>query len=122
MITRRTFIQTCSAGAVCGGSAAALAASTPAGAPNSAAIVGHWYLERYPSERDRQALVDHLRARIGTTGKTPESARPDDTPLWSSNAVQAAVADDYSSGNTLWLDGWLFSRTELRLCALATLT
>lgn len=85
-------------------------------------MVGGWYLENYPSERDRRALLNHLHGRIGGTAPAPEFDRPDAAPVWSRQAVRSAVSGDYATGNTLWLDGWLFSRTELRLCALAALT
>lgn len=81
----------------------------------SARLIGAWYLEYCPGERNRAALMACLSAAI------PGFAS--DAAGLSSPAVRAkisqACSDDFRRDDVIAVGGWLFARTELRLCALA---
>jgi hypothetical protein len=85
-------------------------------APESAAILGRAYLAEAPAEADPDGLV----ARI-----LPESSARELAAL-DGERLRALVAErqrgDFAAGRTFVLDGWVLSRTELRLCALAALS
>ena len=85
-------------------------------APESAAILGRAYLAEAPAEADPDGLV----ARI-----LPESSARELAAL-DGERLRALVAErqrgDFAAGRTVALDGWILSRTELRLCALAALS
>jgi hypothetical protein len=83
---------------------------------SSARAVGLAYLARYPEEADAALLTRRLLAGLG---QEPETARLDDRAL--RRRVAARVSADFAEGRTASLDGWLLSRTEARLCALAAL-
>jgi hypothetical protein len=80
------------------------------GSPASARVIGAAYLARHPAERDRSRLLKEL--DLGAAGC--DGAR-----------IRALVADrrreDFASGRCVEVNGWILSRTEVRLCALAAL-
>jgi len=79
----------------------------------AAAHVGRRYLENTPSERSEQRLWERVL----------------DTPPGDSAASIQQITDrarvrrelDFREGDLVAIDGWLLSRTEARLCALAAL-
>ncbi len=75
---------------------------------DSAAHFGRIYLDAYPDERDARQLFNRI-----------ENVAQGRTDF---ESVSAAVRDDYVRGNTVSIDGWLLSRTEARLFALAALS
>lgn len=84
--------------------------------------IGREYLIRVPEEARRELLLATLLPE-GAKSALPEAAasqpmQPNCVLLRS--AIQARIAQDYSSGEVLSVAGWLLSRTELRLCALLT--
>lgn len=83
----------------------------------SARTVGKEYLRRAPEEADRLLLVNAI------CGSDCELQRAlldgDDGRL--RIAVRNRLRRDFADGRTVLLDGWLLSRTEARLCALATI-
>lgn len=76
--------------------------------PDSAKEIGRVYLVGHPAEADATLLCHYLES----TCVQPERGRPD----WS-----AVIRDDFARGNTVVVDGWVLSRTEARLCALAVM-
>jgi hypothetical protein len=81
--------------------------------PASAAVVGREYLRSAPRESTRERLRADLDAAIGTDALSDAEIR---------RRVSARVRQDYAAGDTVRLRGWILSRTEARLCALAALS
>ena len=75
-----------------------------------AARVGERYLQLHSAEADLDTLAQLLLDRIPNAGR-------DDLPRELSRAVQ----EDFARGDLMNLDGWLLSRTEVRLCAVVHL-
>src|SRR5688572_18515017 len=71
-----------------------------------AAPVGERYLQLHSAEADLDTLAQLLLDRIPNAGR-------DDLP----RELSCAVQEDFARGDLVNLDGWLLSRTELRLCA-----
>ena len=67
--------------------------------------LGKSYLEKYPSENSASQLVDLITKETGSD--------PDE--------LQEKIKQDFREGNTVILEGWLFSITEARQCALFSL-
>lgn len=83
----------------------------PASEAEAAIIrIGRQYRADHPEEDDRQTLVDQL----GVTAGAASSPRFFST-------LDAQVADDYGSGRTVQVDGWVLSVTEGRAAALVSL-
>lgn len=74
-----------------------------------ARAIGRAYLEGEPGERDPAQLAARLAESLG--GGAP----------WSRDDVLARVRRDYDEERVVLVRGWLLSRTEARLCALASL-
>lgn len=73
-------------------------------------LIGEQYLTRYPGTK-AAALETAL-------PKGVSRAAGADAQL---GQAKAAIADDFANGRTERLDGWWFSRTEARICALGVL-
>lgn len=73
---------------------------------DSARAVGRAYLATAPAEAAlaAEALGPLLAAR----------------PLWP--VLRRRIGEDFTSGDTVMVDGWVLARTEARLCALCALT
>jgi hypothetical protein len=82
---------------------------------DSARHVGRAYLENAPLAAGRDSLLAELFPRL-------EPATGDRTAAAWRNSFSAACRQDFAQGRTLRVDGWVLSQTEVRLCALATLT
>jgi hypothetical protein len=74
-----------------------------------AAEVGRRYLDSNAGEADRERLADLL----------TENLDPSAGDL--TQQMMAAVRNDFRLGQTVTVDGWLLSRTEARICAIAYL-
>ena len=76
--------------------------------------LGRLYVSHVPAEDDLRIL-----ARLAVA--SPE-AQPVDVIALDRTSLRhrldARVRDDFASGTTVRLDGWVLSRTEARLCAL----
>ncbi len=84
------------------------------GAREGMARFGTAYLEAHPGERDPALLFDAV------VGPGPGAdALPD--PASALAALDRAVRAEYRSGDVVSVEGWLLSRSEARLYALATL-
>ena len=73
-------------------------------------VIGEAYLNRYPAERSRSALLDAIQSRSGLL----DTASGGPTPA----ALNKLVTEDFSTDDVVYLNGWALSRTEARLAAL----
>ena len=71
--------------------------------------IGELYLKQVPNENSERKLVSLLR------NSTSLNINIDDI-------VQQQITNDYKSGETIMIDGWILSKTEARQCALFSLT
>ena len=78
---------------------------------NRGAPLGRAYLARVPGEARRDRLESALLERIG----------PEPDPRTLGDDLRRAIVEDFTSGDTVQLGGWVLARTECRLCALAAL-
>jgi hypothetical protein len=69
------------------------------------------YMRSHPDERDVNVLKDALYESLAADGELDDPRR----------AVRDAVSRDFDQGDTVSLDGWLLSRTEVRLWALCAI-
>lgn len=84
-------------------------AETAARLGADAAEVGRRYLDSNRGEADRERLADLL----------AETLDPSAGDL--ARQMMAAVQNDFRLGRTVMVDGWVLSRTEARICAIACL-
>lgn len=77
---------------------------------DSARRIGRAYLLRRPAEADVGVLYGRLSAGLPLEQRT-------EAPDWG-----RLVRADFAQGNTVFVNGWLLSRTEARLCALTALS
>jgi len=83
----------------------------------SAVVLGRLYLNRYPDEDSLDALASHLPLQTRNEGSADHG-----TELGAlHDQVRSQIRRDFESGNCVRIDGWVLSRTEARVCALATL-
>jgi hypothetical protein len=76
---------------------------------SDAAEVGRRYLESNAGEASCQLLADLVAANLDpTAGDVAEQ-------------MAMAASEDFRRGRTVTVDGWLLSRTEARICAIAYL-
>jgi hypothetical protein len=81
----------------------------------SAAAIGRAYLAHFPEEAEPSALTRRI---VGDVASSEAALmRLDDRSLW--NRLAARRRADFAEGRLATVDGWLLSRTEARLCALA---
>lgn len=76
--------------------------------------LGKAYLTQYPEEEHVDMLTTALASEIDALPFRVASERL-------RRLFHARVTQDFAQGRTVKLDNWLFSRTEVRLCALAAL-
>ncbi len=78
------------------------------------ATIGQAYLAGQPEEAHRDTLTRLLARDLSlfAYGVSDDELR---------QRSRARIASDFSDANTLAVQGWILSRTELRLCALAAL-
>lgn len=81
----------------------------------SAQVVGREYLLSVPHEARADVLVALLRARL----EIPERASIVSYREGLRGRIRRALAADFDAGEVQRLRGWVLSRTEARLCALA---
>ena len=80
---------------------------------DSMRAIGEAYLNRYPAERSKSALLGAIQSRSGlvdlpTGGPTPA-------------ILYRLVIEDFSTDDVVYLNGWALSRTEARLAALTVI-
>jgi hypothetical protein len=76
--------------------------------------VGQAYLEKTPGESDPRVLVSHL-----CEGWAPDALDADASELV--ERIRQQHRQDFASGRTVGVEGWVLSRTEARVGALAAL-
>ena len=74
-------------------------------------------MSAHPNEGRKETLLALLEER-GQDNGTIADIGPDGLSVW----LHCRQNDDFASGRTVVLNGWVLSRTECRLCALAVLT
>lgn len=72
--------------------------------------IGRRYRTDHPDEDDRAVLLERLGVAAGAAGS-----------LRSLSSLDAQVAEDYASGRTVQVDGWVLSSTEGRAAALVSM-
>lgn len=71
--------------------------------------IGEQYLKLVPNENSERKLISLLPVSASTEMNTIQ-------------IVQQQITDDYKSGETIIIDGWILSKTEARQCAIFALT
>ena len=80
----------------------------------SSAVVGRCYLQSYPDERSVTRLVNQLTADLDLSqSRAPAEIRA---------AISVRVRRDFVEGRTVAVHGWILSRTEARVSALAAVS
>ncbi len=85
--------------------------------PKSAAVVGRAYLQAFPAESSPGLLAARLVERIPGGLETVAAS----TESRVSELVRRSIGDDFVDLDIVVLQGWVFARTEARLCALTEL-
>lgn len=85
------------------------------GTAETARKIGEAYLEHMRADRD----PDSIRAAASSSLGVIAAARTRQT---AQTALARAVRSDFREGRTIELHGWVLSRTEAELCALALLS
>ena len=75
-----------------------------------AQTLGRRYRALTPREDDARALTDVILADLDPNGATSLAAQLDER-----------ICDDFATGRTVTLDGWILSLTDARQCALFSL-
>jgi hypothetical protein len=83
----------------------------------SAKVIGHEYLQKYPQEASIRVLFNQVTANstatdVGLFGATGQDLR---------GLLDRMIRADFEVDRVVKLQGWILSVTEARLCALATL-
>jgi|SRR5215510_4910054 len=83
--------------------------------PESAKVIGREYLRLWPEEADTDFLIPRI-----------FSSHPDELLRYGEmkplrEMISAQILSDFERHHVLAVRGWIFSQTELRLCALAAL-
>ncbi|MGB5369615.1 MAG: hypothetical protein WBN18_04230 [Flavobacteriaceae bacterium] len=76
--------------------------------PETISGIGSLYRERWPEENNAASLKKIIREK---TGEGQDVVR----------AILLAVQEDFRTGETVIIDGWILARTEARQCALYSL-
>ena len=79
--------------------------------PNALRYIAEKYFDSYPAERSAQYLKSQLLEAV--------AARAADESM--AQAIAANIRSDFEKRDTVVLDGWLLSRTEVRLWVLCDL-
>ena len=77
---------------------------------DSMRAIGEAYLNRYPAERSKNALLGAIQSRSGRVDLP--TGRP------TAAILNRLVIEDFSTDDVVYLNGWALSRTEARLAAL----
>src|SRR5262249_21702865 len=81
----------------------------------SAAVIGRHALDVLPRLRNRMRLLSEISSDLKMN--LSDIARADRETMRA--RLTARIEQDFAAGQTVKLDGWLFSLAEARLCALA---
>lgn len=97
--------------------ARALLVAAHAGSYESAASIGRHYLRSMPEERN----IDTLLALIDRTLADDGLATCDSDAGSTTRAIARSIRNDFADGRIVSVQGWMLSRTEARIGALAAL-
>ena len=82
--------------------------------------LGRRYLADTPHERDRATLLARLSLDCPFSAAGDRPPQDDFRRAVETDALKARREQEFASGETVVVDGWLLTRTEARLCALLT--
>lgn len=85
---------------------------------DSALRIGEAYLRNDPQDADVESLPASIAGSPEEAVRIFETMRPSELTDW----IRERVRDDFRDGRMVVLDGWVLSRTVVRLCALLALT
>ena len=83
----------------------------------SANVIGQPYLDAVPGENDPDIIVRSIEMNHPVITSKLRTASTSETKA----LIAKMVTEDFSTGETIQLHGWILSRTEARLCALTSL-
>ena len=83
----------------------------------SAVAIGRVYLQAFPREASPGVLAAHLVERIPGGRRTVRDA----SETHVRELLRRSIAEDFAALDVAVLHGWVFARTEARLCALTAL-
>lgn len=85
--------------------------------PELARMLGRVYRTQWPEEADARTLTRLLWSDLGLSDAPGEQvAAPSRVQLWA--ALDSRVRQQFGSGDSVRIRGWVLARTEARLCAL----
>ena len=84
----------------------------------AARAIGRVYLDAHAHEAHADALVETILARLELDGRALQGMHY----AALAERIDAVIGRDFDAGDTVTLDGWVLSRTEVRLCALVAVT
>lgn len=76
-------------------------------------VIGERYLKLYPEKTQLKHLIAGFSELVVIAG---DSQLENDWYRW----LQEKIKQDFENRQTVQIDGWIFSKTEAQLCALAT--
>jgi len=82
--------------------------------PENAKVIGARYLAQYPERSDRNRII----ADLGLPSLKSATQSRDSLKSW----INESQRRDFAVGNTVIVNNWILSRTEVNLCALIALT
>lgn len=88
------------------------------GRPEAVLRFGNAYLQQYPEERDREAIIATIKARMDAVPGVATTASCVAEQL---SILQRVVRDEYLRGEFVRVEGWSLSLTEARIYAAVAL-
>jgi hypothetical protein len=80
--------------------------------------IGNAYRKQTPAETNETTLTDLLTGTSQLDNSTPQPENSTPQPDNSTLRLDNTVKEDFASGHTLTINGWVLSITEARQCAL----
>ncbi len=77
---------------------------------NTISEIGMLYLEKFSDENSEPKLIELLSNNVSTD------------LIENTEMLNQQITNDYKTGNTIMIAGWILSKTEARQCALFSLT
>lgn len=77
---------------------------------NTISEIGMLYLEKFSDENSEPKLIELLSNNVSTD------------IIENTEMLNQQITNDYKTGNTIMIAGWILSKTEARQCALFSLT
>lgn len=73
-------------------------------------LIGSNYLRQVPKENNKQMLKNLILENISSSNSNLEKV------------IESQIKEDFETENSVMVDGWVLSMTEIRQCALYSLT